>query len=407
MTLTTPAQERDTRFSCPNPHCARFNRPGEGNIAHRSWTGTHKHIERLCCTACHREFSEREGTLLARSKLPEDTVVRLLKCQRWGVCDEGTADICDVELKTVHRFQRVAAQRAEVHHRQSVQNVDVKGVQLDEAHSKLRPKQVEWGHTALAMGSWFLLWVDFGPRTQDTAATLIAQVIARTPALPLFLTDGWKAYTAALLQVMGVVYRRRRRGQVGRKPKPRLVAPKNLYYAQVVKVRNKAGHVVEVSRRVVFGGPRRFVKQLRLRQLGTTIQTAFMERWYGTLRGLVAPLRRRTRCLSWSRSRHRGKVWLIVSLYHFVRPHKSLRQGRTPRTPAMAIGLTDHVWSYHEYIWLPVHTDPVLTQQMDERIARLLTPALSDQSFGRTQAHTQTKTRAEHEKEAAPVPKAA
>jgi len=34
--------------------------------------------------------------------------------------------------------------------------------------------------------------------------------------------------------------------------------------------------VVEVNTRVVFGGPRRFVKQLRLRQLGTTIQTAFM-----------------------------------------------------------------------------------------------------------------------------------
>jgi len=31
MTLTTPAQERYTRFSCPNPQCACFNRPGEGN----------------------------------------------------------------------------------------------------------------------------------------------------------------------------------------------------------------------------------------------------------------------------------------------------------------------------------------------------------------------------------------
>jgi hypothetical protein len=30
-------------------------------------------------------------------------------------------------------------------------------------------------------------------------------------------------------------------------------------------------------------------------------------------------------------------------LYNFVLPHKSLRQGRTPRTPAMAIGLADHV----------------------------------------------------------------
>ena len=205
MTLTTPAQERYLRFSCPNPQCAQFNRPGVGNIAHRSWTGAHKHIERLRCTVCDREFSEREGTLMARSKLPEDTVIRLVKCQRWGVCDEGTADICNVEIKTVHRFQRVAAHRAETHHRQSVQHVEVAGVQLDEAHAKLRPKQVEWVHTALAMGSWFLLWVDFGPRTQGTAATLIAQVVARTRQLPLFLTDGWKAYPAALLQVVGRV----------------------------------------------------------------------------------------------------------------------------------------------------------------------------------------------------------
>ena len=83
MTLTTPAPERYTRFSCPNPHCARCNRPGEGNIAHRSWTGTHQHIERLRCTTCDREFSEREGTLMARSKLPEDTVIRLVACQQF------------------------------------------------------------------------------------------------------------------------------------------------------------------------------------------------------------------------------------------------------------------------------------------------------------------------------------
>ena len=408
MIPTTPAPERYTRFSCPHPQCARFNRPGEGNIAHRSWTGTHKHIERWRCTACDREFSEREGTLMARSKLSEDTVERLLKCQRWGVCDEGTADICAVDLKTVYRFQRVATQRAQTHHQQVVRDVDVPGVQLDEAHSKLRPKQVAWVHTALAMGSWFLLWVDCGPRTQDTAAALIAQVVARTQALPLLLTDGWKASTAALLQVVGVVYRRRRCGNVGRKPKPRLVAPKNLFYAQVVKVRNTAGHVVEVSRRVVFGGPRRFGKQLRLRQLGETIQPACMERWYGTLRGLVPPLRRRTRCLSWSRLRHRGKVWLMVSLYNFVMPHKSLRQGRTRHTPAMALGLTDHVWSYREYIWLPVHADPALTRQMDDRIRQLLTPALQDQPRGRTQAAClPAEVREMHEDEPGTMPQAA
>jgi len=49
------------------------------------------------------------------------------------------------------------------------------------------------------------------------------------------------------------------------------VAPKALCYTQVVKVRTKVGHVVAVKRRAVYGGPRRFGKQLLLRQLGTTI----------------------------------------------------------------------------------------------------------------------------------------
>jgi hypothetical protein len=154
------------------------------------------------------------------------------------------------------------------------------------------------------------------------------------------------------------------------------VAPEDLFYAQVVKIRDRAGRVVEVTSRVAFGGSRRFFKQLSLRGLGTTIQTAFMERWYGTLRGLVAALRRRSRCLSWSEDRHRGRVWLIVSLYNFLIPHKSLRQGRVKRTPAMAIGLAYHVWSYREYVWLPVHHDPLLQKEMDERIQQLLTPAL-------------------------------
>jgi len=193
MISTTPAQERDTRFSCPNPQCARLNHPGEGNIVPRSWPGTHKHIERLRCTVCDREFSARAGTLMARSKLPEGTVIRLLQWQRWGVCDAGTADICAVDLTTVHRLQRVAAQRAAIHHRQVVCEVDVPGVHLDEAHAKLRPRQVAWIHPALAMGSWCLLWGDVGPRTQEQAAALVAQVVARGRNLPMFLTEGWKA----------------------------------------------------------------------------------------------------------------------------------------------------------------------------------------------------------------------
>jgi hypothetical protein len=205
MTQTTPAQESYPRFSCPHPQCAQCHRLGEGPIAQRSWTGTHTHIARLRCTACDRECSAREGTLLARSTLSADTVERRLQGQRWGGCDDGTAALCAVDLTTVERFQRVATPRAQPHHQQGVRDVDVPGVQVDEAHAPLRPTQVAWVQTACAMGRGLLLGGDVGPRTQEQAATLLAQVVARTRKLPVFLTEGWQASTAALLQVLGVL----------------------------------------------------------------------------------------------------------------------------------------------------------------------------------------------------------
>jgi hypothetical protein len=86
MRPTTPDQERYIRFSRPPPQCPWFDRLGEDHFAHRSWTGNHTHIEWLRCSGCGREFSARYGTLMARSTLPEATVERRLKWQRWVRC---------------------------------------------------------------------------------------------------------------------------------------------------------------------------------------------------------------------------------------------------------------------------------------------------------------------------------
>jgi hypothetical protein len=371
-----PEDHHYSTFSCPHPRCPLRSQRGAGNIGHRAWTGTDKDIERLRCTPCGQEFSARRGTLMEATKLPAETVERLLKCQRWGVCDAGTAEICGVDIKTVHRFQHVAAQRAQEHHEQVTCDLQVEGVQLDEMHSKLRGRRVEWLHTAIAMGSLCLLWVHWGPRTQERAAILIAQVVARLHRLPVWLSDGWKAYPAALLHVLGRLARRRRRGCRGRHPKPRLVPPADLFYGPLVKVRDGTGRLLRVGHHVVYGGPHRFIREMASQGLRPSIQTAFMERWYGTLRGLCAPLRRRTRGSSVSRSRHCARVWLLVDLYNFVLPHKSLRQQGRPRTPAMAIGLTRQVWSYRDYIWYPVHPDPLGRPLMQQRVKELLIPAL-------------------------------
>jgi hypothetical protein len=228
MTQTTPAEERYTRFSCPNPACAGCNRPGEGHRAHRSWPGTHKHIERLRCMACGRACSAREGTLWARRKLPEDPVVRLRQWQRWGVCAEGTADIGAVALKTVHRLQQGAAQRAATHHRQVGREVDVPGVPWDATHSQRRPRQVVWMHTALAMGRGCLLGVDVGPRTQEHAATLGAPVVARVRGDPPLSHRGLASLSRGIAPRIGRHLSSPAAGQGGRTPRPWLVAPKPL-----------------------------------------------------------------------------------------------------------------------------------------------------------------------------------
>lgn len=87
-TPTSDAKKYST-FSCPHQHCLLFHQVGAGNLTHRSWTGKGKAIERLRCTICGQEFSERRGTLMEATKLSEDTIERLLKCQRWGAVMQG------------------------------------------------------------------------------------------------------------------------------------------------------------------------------------------------------------------------------------------------------------------------------------------------------------------------------
>jgi len=66
-------------FACPNADCADFNRFEAGNLSIAERMGKDKAIGRLYCKTCGRRFSEREGWLMAGTKLPEDVVVRIVK----------------------------------------------------------------------------------------------------------------------------------------------------------------------------------------------------------------------------------------------------------------------------------------------------------------------------------------
>lgn len=130
-----------TAFACPNEDCADFNRFGAGNLSVCEWIGKEKHIRRLYCRSCGHRFSERQGTLLEYAKLPETTIVRIVKCLVHGCSIEATADICEVTPRTVESLLEKAGRRAEDFHRLQLDKITqpLEVVELDELHGRSVP----------------------------------------------------------------------------------------------------------------------------------------------------------------------------------------------------------------------------------------------------------------------------
>jgi len=155
-------------FACPNPDCEDFNRFGAGNLSVCERMGKHKHIRRLYCSTCGQRFSERQGTLLQYSKLPEQTVVRILKCLGYGCAIEATADICEVDPRTVERLLEQAGRRAEDFHRLQLDRLEQppEAVQMDELHARVSPPKKRAPLPSRAAGKGLLprvgRWVESG-----------------------------------------------------------------------------------------------------------------------------------------------------------------------------------------------------------------------------------------------------
>lgn len=128
-------------FACPHEDCPDFNRFGKGNLSVSEWMGKDKRIRRLYCRSCGNRFSERQGTLLEYSKLPQETVVRLVKCLAHGCSVAATADICEVTPRTVEAFLQKAGRRAEDFHRLQLEKLQqpLELVELDEMHGRSAP----------------------------------------------------------------------------------------------------------------------------------------------------------------------------------------------------------------------------------------------------------------------------
>jgi transposase-like protein len=143
-------------FACPNPECDAFNRFAAGNLSVCERMGKDKAIRRLYCDHCQRRFSERQGSLMRYAKLPVPAVVRMVKCLTHGCSMEATADICDVDPRTVERLLARAGPRSEAFHRQALGRLErpPAAVEMDELHATVaRPPAGKKGGAGPARSS--------------------------------------------------------------------------------------------------------------------------------------------------------------------------------------------------------------------------------------------------------------
>jgi IS1 family transposase len=259
-------------------------------------------------------------------------------------------------------------------------DVHVKQLQLDELYAVLRDLKIgeisektalkrlegsrHWVWTAIDPVSKLLLAIEVGPRTLEMAQRVVHRVAQRLASgcMPAWLSDGFKGYLPAILGHFGWWVHLARRHDKGPWPKPRWMPLPGLLYAQVIK-QYRHRRMVGVQHRVVFG-TLGAIEQV-LSACGWKMNTAFVERLNLTIRQRVAAVGRRVTTLCQGEDGLQHQLTLLHVYHNFVLPHASLRQPLLapkatngsgsakvwqPCTPAMAAGLTDHVWSLKEVL---------------------------------------------------------
>ncbi len=173
----------------------------------------------------------------------------------------------------------------------------------------------------MASAAKAIISFEVGKRNEENTFAFVRDLRERIVNAPEISTDGWASYEAAIENAFGG----------------------HCDYGQIVKHyhgepaidaarRYSPGYVVSVNRRSVVGFP-------------AHISTSYVERQNLTLRMQSRRFTRLTNGFSKRADYHKAAVGLFVSHFNFCRVHEALRM-----TPAMALGLTDHIWTIGELI---------------------------------------------------------
>jgi transposase-like protein len=337
-----------TQAFCHNPDCAASGKVDQGNIK----VHCHK-TRRFRCTTCRKTFAATTGTPFYR--LHKETglfvcVITLLThgcppqaiVAAYGLDERTAADWYDKSGQHSHRVH---------HHFLETQPLDLQHVQADELYAK-RVGGRSWMAMALAVPSRLWLGGVVSPiRNLQLIQRLVNMVhLAWLPGKVLLIcVDGLASYPTAFWRAF------REKVLTGRPGRPPFRLPAGVWLAQVIK-KHSGRSLVEVVRRVLWGKQQQVQQQLARTKTGEQINTSYIERLNATFRAAMATLTRRGRRLAHQDEVLERGMYLTGCVYNFCSEHRSLRlqqkQGKKwrARTPAMAAGWTDHVWSIRELL---------------------------------------------------------
>jgi IS1 family transposase len=264
-------------------------------------------------------------------RAPEEKVMLALKMILVRVSLSDISFVLGVKEQTVLAWLERATHKAKEINTALLNALPVTEVQLDEMWSFVKRKvsdlaegEVESPQKADDGRQW--VWLGYapefrlilatvvGPRTSETALKLIQRTARIVSGIPAFFSDGFSTYLQTLIEGTG------------------------------------GGHHLSDS-----------VGCRTLWELRLTISTTLLERLNLTFRQARAPLVRKTLSFSKEHSHLEQHTQFFHVFYNFARPHMSLReqlrdtaprfeQKWRPRTPAMAAGITDHVWTFKELL---------------------------------------------------------
>ncbi len=343
-------------FACPNANCTYCGVTDDAVHALVGY-GSHNKIQRFKCQACAKVFTSRVNTPLYYLKTEPQQVEFVLWFLAEGVDVSVLVRFTGHADATLARWLERMGSHSQDWHNHFFRNLVLTLVQMDELYTRIRRS---------ASAAW--LWLAFDPiskaipslhvggRTKDDAFALIHDFKLRLlpDCIPAATTDGLRSYFYALTAHFGSWFR---------PPKARTdhwQPSDDLHYGQLVKRKGKR-NATFTHTRMVWGERQPLFARLRQAGLRPLIQTAFVERVNLTFRQSVAALSRRTWAYAQTERHLRLHCEWFRLYYHLVRAHESLarevpglKRRFRPRSPAMALDLTDHLWSVHDLLHYPV-----------------------------------------------------